>query len=346
MILALHLSRAVLFRILAVAAALGGLAMALDLVEAASDVLASDEGGLLRYLALRAPLILLAVLPISILIGPVLAFLTLSGRSEFTILRAAGVTTYRMLVSLIPLALILGAALWVLSDRVAPRMEAILINWLADKPASGSGAFWARTTNGVIRAQASSPSGDILLDVDIFQTDRAGRMTARLDADIARFGEEGWRLENAVQLIPGQSESVALGSIGWNTPMTPANVRALATPGRSIAGDVAGRVLEGNWAGNRAETFYRVRIFRGYAAWLIPFVMILLAAPAAYGLRRGGGFAKGAIWAVVGGFGFLLADGMLTSLGESGNMPPILAAFGATILFAAIGGWALVTLEE
>lgn len=346
MILTRHLSRVVFIRILAVALVLGGLALALDLVESAAVVLEASDGGMVRYIGLRAPLILTVVLPVALIVGPVLAFLSLSGRNEFTIFRAAGATTYRILAALIPLALVLGGCMYLLTDRVAPRMEAALINWLDEKPIGGAGAFWARTTTGVIRAAASSPSGDVLVNVDIYETNREGRMTARTDARVARYAGGAWTLEDATRLIPGQSKSVDISGEEWETPLSPANVRALATPGRSIAGDIATKMLKGDWAGNRSETFYQVRLYRGYAAWAIPLLMILLAAPAAFGMRRAGGMGKGAVWSVVLGFGFLLTDGMLASLGETGNMPPMLAAFGALALFAAIGGWMLVTLEE
>lgn len=346
MILARHLSRVVFVRILAVALVLGGLALALDLVESAAVVLDAGDGGMIRYIGLRAPLILTVVLPVALIVGPVLAFLSLSGRNEFTIFRAAGATTYRILGALIPLALILGGCMYLLTDRVAPRMEAALINWLDEKPIGGAGSFWARTTTGVIRAAASSPSGDVLVNVDIFETNREGRMTARTDARVARYEGGAWTLEDASRLTPGQSESIDISGEVWETPLSPANVRALATPGRSLAGDIAIKMLEGDWAGNRSEAFYQVRLYRGYAAWAVPLLMILLAAPAAFGMRRSGGFGRGAVWSVVLGFGFLLTDGMLASLGETGNMPPVLAAFGALALFTAIGGWMLVTLEE
>lgn len=346
MILARHLSRVVFVRILAVALVLGGLALALDLVESAAVVLDAGDGGMIRYIGLRAPLILTVVLPVALIVGPVLAFLSLSGRNEFTIFRAAGATTYRILGALIPLALILGGCMYLLTDRVAPRMEAALINWLDEKPIGGAGSFWARTTTGVIRAAASSPSGDVLVNVDIFETNREGRMTARTDARVARYEGGAWTLEDASRLTPGQSESIDISGEVWKTPLSPANVRALATPGRSLAGDIATKMLEGDWAGNRSEAFYQVRLYRGYAAWAVPLLMILLAAPAAFGMRRSGGFGRGAVWSVVLGFGFLLTDGMLASLGETGNMPPLLAAFGALALFTAIGGWMLVTLEE
>lgn len=159
MTLALHLSRAVLTRILMVTIALFGLALALDLVESAAEVLQREDGGILRYLGLRAPMILTAVLPVALIMGPVLAFLSLSGRSEFTILRASGATTYRMLMMLLPLGLALGLGLNLLTDRVSPVLEARLLTWLGPETEGRAEGFWARTTLGVVHANATSPKG-------------------------------------------------------------------------------------------------------------------------------------------------------------------------------------------
>lgn len=344
MILARHLSRAVLIRILAVAAGISGLAMALDLAESASHVLAQEDGSLLRYMGLRLPIILATVLPVACIVGSVLAFLTLAGRNEFTVLRAAGATTYRLLLLLTPLGLALGLCMYVLIDRVAPRMEATLITWL-EADAKGAGSFWARTTTSVVHVGAAAPDGRLLADIDVYETTPNGLMVARIDARTARFDGGVWRFGEATRMKPGAAPEDISGAV-WDTPLTPANIRALATPGRTVAGDVAGKVLTGDWAGNRSIDFYEVRVYRGYAALIMPLLMILLAAPATYGMRRARGFGSSAAWAVALGFGYLLSDGMLASLGESGNLPPALAAFGGSVLFAAIGGWALVMLEE
>lgn len=329
-----------------VAAALAGLAIALDLVESAAVVLQRDDGGLVRYLGLRTPLILNAVLPVALILGPVLAFLSLSGRSEFTVLRASGATTYRFLLLLAPLGLALGLCLHTLSDRIAPVLEGRLLTWLDPQPADQAGGFWARTSASVIHAGASSPRGDLISRIEVYELDAQGRLAARVNAATARFIDGRWRLEGAVRHVPGGTGSTRIDGEVWETPLRPANVRALSTPSRAVAGRVAERILTGAWAGNRAAEFYRVRVYRGYAALLAPLVMFLLAAPAAFGTRRGGGLGKRAALAVVLGFGFLLFDGMLTALGETGNLPPLLAAFGATAMFAAIGGYVLIALEE
>lgn len=345
-VLPLHLSRMVLSRTLAVALALGGLAVALDLVESAAIVLQREDGGILRYLGLRTPLILAVVAPIALILGAVLAFLSLAGSSAFTILRASGATTYRLLLMLAPLAALLGLGLFLLNDRAAPALEGRLLTWLEDEPELESGAFWARTTTSVVRAEASSRAGDRLFGVAVYEIDRQGRLTARTSADAAWFDGTVWRFERGARLIPGGGPSASVDGEVWATPIRPANVRALATPARTVGGDTAGRMLTGVWAGNRTSDFYQVRVYRGYAAALVPALMFLLAAPAAFGTRRGGGLGKRAALAVGLGFGFLVLDGMLAALGETGNLPPVLAAFGATAMFAAIGAYALVTLEE
>ncbi|QIE56904.1 LptF/LptG family permease [Pikeienuella piscinae] len=346
MTLALHLTRAVLIRVLATTLALAGLAIALDLVESAAEVLKQDDGGLLRYLGLRAPIILTAVLPVGLILGPVLAFLSLAGRSEFTVLRASGATIYRLLLLLVPLGLVFGACLYALSDRISPVLEGRLLTWLDPQPAATSGGFWARTSLGVVHADASSTRGDLIFDLEVYEMDAEGRMTARISAASARFADGVWRLGEASRLTPGQSKSTRIDGERWETPLRPANVRALSSPTSAVAGDVAERILTGAWAGNRTTEFYQVRVYRGYAAFMAPLVMILLAAPAAFGTRRGGGLGKHAALGVVLGFAFLLFDGMLTALGETGNLPPALAAFGATAMFASIGGYVLLTLEE
>lgn len=346
MTLALHLSRAVLTRILMVTIALFGLALALDLVESAAEVLQREDGGILRYLGLRAPMILTAVLPVALIMGPVLAFLSLSGRSEFTILRASGATTYRMLMMLLPLGLALGLGLNFLTDRVSPVLEARLLTWLGPETEGRAEGFWARTTLGVVHANATSPKGDAVFGVEIYATDEEGKLTERISASYARYKDDEWHFGAATRLVPGEAQSTRIDNTIWNTPLRPANIRALASPTRAIAGTVAARMLTGAWAGNRTNEFYQVRVYRGYAAFVTPLVMILLAAPAAFGTRRGGGLGKRAAMAVVLGFAFLLFDGMLTALGETGNLPPALAAFGATAMFTAIGAYALISLEE
>ena len=67
------------------------------------------------------------------------------------------------------------------------------------------------------------------------------------------------------------------------------------------------------------------------------FIMLLLALPTAATLTRGSGGGGAMLLALVLGLGFLLLDGILASLGASGQMSPLYSALGAPLLFGLIG---------
>jgi lipopolysaccharide export system permease protein len=72
--------------------------------------------------------------------------------------------------------------------------------------------------------------------------------------------------------------------------------------------------------------------------------MLLMAAPVALANFRSGGASllTGCLGA---GLLFLVVDGVLTAVGESGVAPPLLAAWAAPIIFAAAGATVLLNME-
>ena len=96
----------------------------------------------------------------------------------------------------------------------------------------------------------------------------------------------------------------------------------------------------------RGGAFYRTRVQSAAAALATPFVMLLLAAPAAFGLpRQGGGAARRAAVGLALGLGYLVAAGLLEALGEASVLPPVLAAWTAPFVFA-VAGVLLLQREE
>ena len=105
----------------------------------------------------------------------------------------------------------------------------------------------------------------------------------------------------------------------------------------------ASRALAGGLS-TRPRTFYDTQLQRAWAAPLACIVMLLLAAPASMANFRGGG-ATLLVQCLAAGLLYLVFDGAFTALGESGAAPPILAAWAAPAMFAALGVTALIYLE-
>ena len=97
--------------------------------------------------------------------------------------------------------------------------------------------------------------------------------------------------------------------------------------------------------GSRPVYYYETWFNKRLALPIMTLIMLLLAAPVAQSLRRQGGAGLGFMIGVGMGFLYFIADGILQSLGESGMLPPLLAAWSSVILFAAIGITALIKIE-
>lgn len=343
-----YLAKQVALTILGSGGVLMILALGLDLMDTATDLL--DLGGwrtLADYALLRLPLIAITVLPIAVLTGGAIAFFALAARSELVVLRASGLNTLRLLRMLLPLAILFGLGYGLLSDRVAGMAERALLEsfpGLVGTPTDRT--FWARAPQEIVRIGRASPTGTELTSVSIFPLDADGVILGRTDAAIARFQDGRWELAGPVTItdIGGGRRTVA--EAPWETRLRPADVVTLAARPQFVGANNAAAVLAGIAYGARGAAFYETRLWRGYAAATVPAIMLVFAATAGFGLNRSGGRVWFAVGGVATGFLFIAADGFLLSLGASGAMDPRLAVATAPAMFGALGLWSIVLVEE
>lgn len=89
---------------------------------------------------------------------------------------------------------------------------------------------------------------------------------------------------------------------------------------------------------------FRLILHQQWAAPAATIVLLLLGIPFVYRLRRGGGFrAFGLTNAVVAGY--FVADSVLTDMGARGALNPVVAAWSAHVVFAALGAVLLSTID-
>jgi len=349
MTLALYLSRQVGVRIVAVLAGLVALGLSLDMLENSTRILERyGVAGLGEYALLRAPMVLIMILPLGILFGAALAFLSLAARNEMVVLRTAGYNTTRVLLLLIPLAAVCGAAQSYLSGRLGPAAEQTLLEVFPDlfKTRAIEREIWLRDRNSVIRIGRTEADGATLGDISIFRIGADGKLMQRIDAVAAHYSSAGWRLETVtVQRPDTVKEKVA--ELPWLTRLSPAGILGAARRPELVDTGKVRQILAGALpGGGRGTPFYTVQLWRSYSAFVVPMVMFLFGAMASFGLSRSGGGARYVALGLAGGAVFVLIDGVFTSLGEAGAMGAIPAAFLAPGLFFVIGLWAIVVIEE
>ena len=351
MTLSTYLLKLMATRILTALLVLIGILQILDLLDVTTDILDRDLGaaGVGYYALLRLPRLIEQAAPLAVLAGGLFAFGKLAGESAVTAMRSTGISAYRLTLMALPAAVLIALAQLAIVIVIAPRTDARLGEWwqasTPKDPAKIVDPVTFRVGDEIVVAVPRDPDGRSLEKVTIYRRDQAGRLTERTTAQAAVFENERWRL------IEPRFESLGANSIAegaarsqdWTGKLTPTDVRTLAMGETSVTPAEASRALAGGLS-VRPRTFYDTQLQRAWAAPAACIVMLLLTAPAAMANFRGGG-ATLIVQCLAAGLLFLVFDGAFTALGENGAAPPILAAWAAPAMFAAMAVTVLLYLE-
>jgi len=339
-------------RIVAAILILLGVLQIIDLIEVTNQIISRGLGfgGMAHYILLRLPRLIDQAAPLGVLAGVIFAFMKLAGESAIVAMRAAGVSSYRLTAMVLPAALAVALLDYAAVELVAPRTDPALQEWWrataapTDKVEPVQRAF--RVGDDVVMATTTDLSGRTLKEVRIYRRDDQGRLLERISAAEATWERRGWRLTKPtfVRFGPDGVRPATAQSMVWGAGFEPVDVQALFSPDQMLSGASASRALAGGGA-ERPPSYYATRVQRAFAHPLGAVVMLLLAAPIALANFRSGQGGMFVAASVGSGLTFLVVDGMLSAMGESGAVTPLFAAWAAPVMFAALGVTALLKLE-
>lgn len=351
MTLPVYLLKLMATRIATALLVLVGILQILDLLDVTTEILDRDLGaaGVGYYAMLRLPRLIEQAAPLAVLAGGLFAFGKLAGDSAVTAMRSTGISAYRLTLMAIPAALVLALAQLAIGMVIAPSTDARLGEWwqttTPKDPAKIVDPVTFRVGDEIVVAVPRDPDGRSLEKVVIYRRDEAGRLVQRTTAQAAIFENERWRLIEPRFETLGAANVTESGARlqDWTQKLTPGDIRTLAMGQTSVTPAEASRALAGGLS-VRPRTFYDTQLQRAWAAPFACIVMLLLTAPAGLANFRGGG-ATLIVQCLAAGLLFLVFDGAFTALGENGAAPPLLAAWAAPAMFAALAVTVLLYLE-
>lgn len=361
--LVLYLSRLLFGRILLVLASFVALLQLFDLLNNAQEIIKTHgEGGgvLLRYSMLRVPQLIAFMLPFATLVGTLLALAKLARQSEVTATRAIGLSFRQIFLLLAPPLLVLAVFHAVVSDQLAPAANRALTLWESES-SELIGAFdppapetvWTRDSGDMWQVQDVQRRGLELLGVTIYRRDAEGNLLAQVMSPRARYENGRWVLSDvatyevdsaAPDAMPQRQLQAQL--ILETSMLTPDNfIDASATPASLPLSELL-RLTINPGLGSFPDYVYAMWVHKRISLPLIVFVMALLAIPVAGGLQRSGGTISAFAIGVALGFAYFVAEGITLAMGQSGAIPPWLAAWSPLMVFFCIGGWGLLQLDN
>jgi len=307
-----------------------------------------------RYFVLQ---VLNYTLPLSVLLGTLITFGILSKNNEVTALKANGVSLYRVALPIVMVATALSLFSYFLLDFVLPysnqrvtELKSIIRGNRTPQSFSIQQRQWVFGKGRYLFNFLSYDRGaKSLSQVQVFEFDPVDfKLTRRVWADEARFDGTGWVfVEGWIRsfLEDGSSSYTPITNpIRLHYPERPEYFEVeVKLPSQMTFAELRRYIQSVRASGYSAEEL-SVKLYEKTSWPFITLVMALIALPFSFRIGK-----RGALYGI--GIALFLAFtywtifGIFTKFGEVGNLPALLSAWSANILFALAAIYLFLRVE-
>jgi lipopolysaccharide export system permease protein len=340
------LGRMILVRFFSLIVGISFFVLTLEVASYSNEILALKPGQpeiMLQYILMRAPGTLVTFFPISFLLATLLTLTELSYRNELTAIWASGVSPFKLILMLTPLALGLGFLNFLLGDRAVPYAAPQLRQWaIADYgekqlKLGEKDPIWLRGGNDILRVGKANADSTELQNIIIFERDPDGLLEAQIVARAGVLAGGIWNLTDVRRINAVSGASEEFKTYAYRGQVRPAVAGARSgDPEEMTIGELQYFTANSGF-GIRPAYVYQTWWHKRLTAIFSSLVILTACVPLAARFRRGGGL--GYLFGAGIGFGFVyfIMDGMLASAGELGFMTPWLAAWLPVVAFGLLG---------
>ncbi len=327
----------------------------IDLISELGDVRPQGytTGVAMLFVLLRTPSRLFELMPIAALVGALLALTRLAASSEFTVMRASGLSPRRLLAYLSALGLLLGGLTLLLGEYLVPPGERAAQQLKLrgkERLVAGSfeSGFWAKDGRTFINIRELHPDAS-LRGLSLYEFDADFHLVVVRTAAHGQWSSAGhWRLTEVseTRLGPGGVQVRTLPEQEWRSAINPDLLSALmVNPERMSIERLLSYIRylhENKQKANRYEIALWGKLFSPLA---LP-VMLFLALPFAYQPPRGQGLGGRVLLGTLIGLAFYLLNRLSGHVGLINDWPPLGSALLPVAVFAAAAVLALWRVER
>lgn len=364
MTLSLYIARRFLGSVWRVFLAFFAILMLIDMIEQMRRFADAGIGltGAAHMALLNVPETMYRILPLIIVMGAIANFLSLARSSELVVVRAAGRSGLRFLLAPLLVSVALGCLavaffnpLVAATSKAYDDMRSELSQGGRSVLSVADTGLWLRQGSEegqtVIQAARSNLDGTGLFGATFMSFDRDGQPTRRIEAQTASLVEGAWQLTGTktwdlTAANPEQTAVLAEGPVALASDLTPERIRdSFGTPSAIAFWNLPGYIADLERAGFSAQA-YKLWYQMELALPLLMAAMVLIAAGFTMRHVRFGGTGKMVLFALLAGFGFYFLRNFAQALGDSGQIPILLAAWSPPVAAVMLSLGLLLHLEE
>lgn len=316
-----------------------------DLVEQMKDL---GRGGyqlrhILLHVLLSVPNHVYELFPIAALIGTLFTLAQFVANSEYTVMRASGVSLQKLIGALAVVGTVFGILTFAIGEFIAPPAEQYAQR-LRSQAISGIVAqefrsgLWIKDGTSFVNVLEVTPTGS-LRGIRIYDFDDEYRLRELSNAEGAEYqGNNQWLLANVAQTTFDRVQTrVRLRDfMPWQSVLEPALLSVLLVKPEKMSAwslySYSQHLKENRQKALRYEIALWIKLLYPVAV----LVMMVLAVPFAYFQSRQGGVGAKIFAGIMIGLAFHFLNRLLGHLGLLNDWPPFASAVAPTLVFLGL----------
>ncbi|MBN2283264.1 MAG: LPS export ABC transporter permease LptG [Deltaproteobacteria bacterium] len=345
-----YISREFIKTFLLIMVSLVALYLIVDFFERLRMFLSRDATVLqvVSYFFFTIPMIVTQMLPVSFLLAALITFAILSKNSEITAIRANGISLFRLSLPVIVLSIAACFLSFVLSEFITPaaneRAKYIKLVEVQKKKKLGSftqNEIWYRGDDGIYNFAVYDPEKAMLKGVRIYYLDQNMHLARRIDARKARWEAGRWIFDDVMITTfpeePGSFPRIErYSTTEIDLPEQPSDFLIVQKDTDEMGFFELRSYIRKIRSEGYDATRYITDMHGKIAFALVNVILGVLGISFSLRTERSGGIARSIGTGIIIGFSYWIVFAFAVSLGRSGSLPPLLAAWAANLILGLV----------
>ena len=303
-------------------------------------------GQILSYHLYTLPSIVTNMMPACVLLAALITFGLFSRNHEIVAMKANGISLYRIARPVLAFALVVCGLNFLLNEYVTPaanwRSEHIVYAEIQKNKQWGAfkeNQIWLKSQNAIYNIKYFAAAQNGLRGVTINYLDPQFQLSSRIDAKEAIWKDDHWELRDVLRTTFAGKEFPVferLPSLAVDIAEKPEDFRVV----QKSADQMGFRELRSFIRKLRQEgydaTRYETDLHGKIAFVFVSLILALIGVTFPMRSERSGGIAQGIGIGVIIGFSYWIVFGFTLSLGRSGTVPPIVAAWATNVILGIV----------
>jgi len=314
-----------------------------------------SKGLMVQYFLLKAPFVMVQMLPVATLISIIIMFSLMKKKNEIIAIKACGLNIFKIAQPVFIASIFIGIGLFFFSELVVPYTSSRsndIWKYEVEKRDPGlyygSNQIWYRGPDSIYWVRHFDNKRNIMERPTFYFFDKGFRLIKKIDGRRGFWEEGRWRIEQGIIQEAVSDEDFALkkfDTLYLDLPETPDTfVKSMKKPEEMSYWQLK-RYADRVRAEGYDNTRYIVDMNIKAAFPVIILIMVLIGI--AISLLQKGDRIPVVVSIGVGiCFVFMIAFGFSRSLGLAGVLPPMIAAWITILIFFFIGIYLMLHIER